>query len=98
MYLFSCVFVAFSLSRHLPISRFHLHLAAFSCALVSRAFPAPAPLAAPLIYPLSYRSFSYTFASAVCDRAVVVRRRPASSVQRRARIAPLHHITSYYTQ
>jgi hypothetical protein len=29
---------------------------AFSCALVSRAFPAPAPLAALLIYPLPYRS------------------------------------------
>jgi hypothetical protein len=35
---------------------------ASSCALVSRAFPAPAPLAAPLIYPLPYRSFSYTVA------------------------------------
>jgi hypothetical protein len=67
MFLFSCVSVALSLSLHRPLSlslssRFHLLLVAFACALVSRAFPAPVPLAAPLIYRLPYRSFSYTFA------------------------------------
>jgi hypothetical protein len=63
MFLFSCVSVAFCLSLHRPLSsRFHLLLVAFACALVSRAFPALAPLAAHLLYRLPYRSFSYTFA------------------------------------
>jgi hypothetical protein len=61
MFLLSCVsVVAFSLSLHVPLSsRLHLLVVAFSCALVSRAFPAPAPLAAPLMYRLPYRPFSY---------------------------------------
>jgi hypothetical protein len=55
MFLFSCVSVAFSSSLHPPLaSRFPVLHVAFPCALNSRAFPAPAPLAAPLTYLLPY--------------------------------------------